>query len=89
MNTDRTIHASTANGNIVLVRYDRASKWFLEDGRDVIPKGARRHRREQVSLTGAVDVAEKWLRNKGTVHIRPGGAQFVAELRRRGHTIEG
>ena len=65
---DRTVHARSASGEIELVRYDRAGRWYVED------KGAK----ERVRTVGdAVGIALLFERNGGEILLQqPGGQQF-------------
>lgn len=66
---DRQVHGVSANGGEI-VRYDRAGKWYLENGRG-------RHR---ITLAGAVSLA-----TDPGADARlglPGGTSFDAGVRR-------
>jgi len=69
--SDRTVHATRANGSEV-VRYDRAGKWFLE--------WAVTARRKPLTVAEAAELAAAgdaaWYPN------RPGGQAFDARVRK-------
>jgi hypothetical protein len=67
--SDRTVHGTLATGVGQIVRYDRASKWYVE-----WPDGQRRH----ISLGEAVRLAVAGRPFYG----RPGGMRFDVEVRR-------
>ena len=74
MNDDRTVHCTiipVGGGRIEYVRYDRAGKWYREDG----------GRRTQITLADAVKAASQ---NRPAViwHAGlPGGRAFDAKVR--------
>ena len=73
---DRVVHANNADHTVVLVRYERAGKWYVE----VVGS----HKRNHVTTTEAVDIAHQWWREGGTPHFgRPGGSRFDHLLRRK------
>lgn len=74
---DRTVHA-TVPGSGEIVRYDKASKWYLE----YPPKTLKP--RTKLSLAGAVDLALKHEREPGCCIFlnRAGGTMFDARVRK-------
>lgn len=73
MSSDRTVHAR--GGNVEVVRYDRAGKWWLEsiDGK---------HPRKPVTLNKAALVALDMLHSEhGQVFFgKPGGGAFDRQV---------
>ena len=69
---DRIVHAVLPDG-VLLVRYDRSGKWYLE------PPANSNRPRQHLTLSGAVQAALV----ADVVHLgRPGGQQFSAAYRR-------
>ena len=78
---DRQVHARSASGTVVLVRYDKQGRWYLES-----PNGGVRVRVATVHEAAQKAVA---MENEGGKVFEgiPGGKQFdskVAGCRRRG-----
>ena len=75
MSDTRTVHCTVipiGGGRIEYVRYDRAGKWYREDG----------GRRTLITLAEAVEVAAS---NRSAViwhEGRPGGTRFDAQVRK-------
>lgn len=74
---DRTVHATVPGGGEI-VRYDKASKWYLE----YPPKTLKP--RTRLSLPKAVDLALKHEREPGCCIFlnRAGGTMFDARVRK-------
>lgn len=67
--SDRKVHARTASGTLI-VRYDRAGKWYAEDG----------DKRRAITVSEAVDLAAQV---GSYVYLgTPGGTTFDARVRR-------
>lgn len=67
---DRTVHARNDDGTVI-VRYDRAGKWYIEN----LPEGKKRRR---VTVKAAAMLCRDW-RRTGTgniIHGLPGGKLF-------------
>lgn len=81
MSDDRTVHAQSPTGSVVLVRYDRQGRWFTE-----FTTGDPQPRRLK-TVHEAAQRAVEWEQGGGTIHLgKPGGKQFdnkVAGCRRR------
>ena len=70
MTSDRTIHARLASGDLI-VRHDRAGKWYRESEGQRYP----------ITLRAAVDLATQL--NSIAYLGQPGGGRFDAAVRRR------
>lgn len=70
---DRTTHASSKDGSVAVVRYDKAGRWWLERS-----DGTRAPLRLATAVTEAI-VLEA---DGGTIHFgRHGGSQFDNKVR--------
>lgn len=70
LRTDRRVYAVSAEGQLEIVRYDRAGKWWIERHR---PFQSRTH----VSVRFAADTARLFETMGGHVNLgRPGGRTF-------------
>jgi len=66
---DRRVHARS-RGGLEVVRYDRAGKWYLEPGREDLP-------RQAVTIADAVKTARFIEKDDGEVFRGlPGGSRF-------------
>lgn len=75
MRTDRTVHAEW--GDMKLVRYDKAGKWFIEYD----PPRLRSAR--QIRLHDAALLALEMVRHGGQIMLgKPGGAAFDRSVKR-------
>lgn len=73
--SDRTVHAESKGGYRVVVRYDRAGKWYVEHPGAMIPA-------MRVTLQEAAYEAVSMERNGGRLFLKlPGGGRFDAAVR--------
>jgi hypothetical protein len=88
--SDRKIHARTpppkeyakSINPLVIVRYDRGGKWYIEMEGEIDYPVARRAKPEPVTVGMAATIAEKWESRGGTVYEgTPGGQAFDRKVR--------
>lgn len=66
---NRQVHATSANGKMEVVRYDREGRWYVE--------GEGGHRMRLVSVKAAVEAAMTMEDEGGQILLRqPGGKRF-------------
>lgn len=75
MTNDRRVHATSPGETLVIARYDRGGKYWIESNVDAT--------REPCDVHTAAKLAARWALTGGVVHWdRPGGRAFDPKVKR-------